>query len=208
MTRPTQSSSFTRICLFAAVAMPVLYFGSQLAAAPFYPGYSFSRDSASMLGTSFSRYPWIFNLGAVFTGIAALVGAIGLYRAFRAATNIVVAWLIGLSVAATGIMSFKAGMFPLPDSRHASWGFLVAFTIVTPLLLLIGVWKQQGATAIRLYLIVSIALILVLFPFMFGMAFTTLLQPGTFQRLFALATFVPVGVVAYSFSRGGRLLRG
>jgi hypothetical membrane protein len=181
--------------------MPLLYFGSQLAAAPFYPGYSFSRDTASMLGTSFSLHPWIFNLGAVLTGIAALVGAIGLYRAFRAATNIVVAWLIGLSVAATGIMSVKAGMFPLPDSRHASWGFLVAFTIVTPLLLLIGVWKHQGATAIRLYLIASLALILVLFPFMFGMVYTTLSQPGTLQRLFALATFVPVGGVAYFFSR-------
>jgi hypothetical protein len=98
-------------------------------------------------------------------------------------------------------MSFKAGLFPLPDSRHASWGFLLALTIVTPLLLLIGVWKHQGATAIRLYLIASLALILVLFPFMFGMVSTTLSQLGTLQRLFALATFVPVGVVAYFFSR-------
>jgi hypothetical membrane protein len=192
MTTPSQGSFFTRRSLIAAVAVPVLYFGSQLAAAPFYPGYSFSRDSASMLGTSFSRYPWIFNLGAVLTGIAALAGATGLYRAFRATSNVVVAWLIALSVSATGLMSVKADMFPLPDSRHACWGFLAAFTIVTPLLLLIGVWKHQGATAIRFYL----ALILVLFPFMFGAVSTTLLHPGTLQRLFALATFVPVGVVA------------
>jgi hypothetical protein len=120
----------------------------------------------------------------------------------------VVAWLIALSVSAIGIMSVKAGTFPLPDSRHASWGFLVAFTIVTPLLLLIGVWKHQGATAIRFYLIASLALILVLFPFMFGVVSTTLLQPGTLQRLFALATFVPVGVVAYFFGGEARVPRG
>lgn len=193
-------NSFTGICLIAAVAMPVLYFGSQVVAAPFYPGYSFSRDTASMLGTSFSRYPWIFNRGAILTGIAALAGAIGLYRAFTGATNVVIASLIGLSVAATGVMSVKAGLFPMPDPRHASWGFLVAFTIATPLLLLIGAWKQP-ATGLRLYLIASIFLILLLFPFLSGMAHTTLLQSGAFQRLFAVATFLPVGVVAHHFRR-------
>jgi len=179
--------------------MPLFYFGSQLAAAPFYPGYSFSRDTASMLGTSFSQHPWIFNVGAILTGTAALLGAIGLYRAFADTTNVVIASIIGLSVAATGVMSVKAGLFPLPDSRHASWGFLVFFTIATPLLLLIGVWKQPRATALRLYLTASIALILALFPFLSGMAHTTLLQPGAFQRLFALATFLPVGIVAHHF---------
>jgi len=192
-------SSFAGLCLIAAVAMPLLYFGSQLAAAPFYPVYSFSRDTASMLGTSFSQHPWIFNVGAIFTGAAALIGAIGLYRAFAGTTNVVIASLIGLSVAATGVMSIKAGLFPMPDSRHASWGFLVFFTIATPLLLLIGVCKRPNTTGLRLYLAASIGLILTLFPFLFGIAHTTLLQPGAFQRLFAIATFLPVGVVAYHF---------
>jgi len=192
-------SSFAGLCLIAAVAMPLFYFGSQLAAAPFYPGYSFSRDTASMLGTSFSQHPWIFNVGAILTGTAALLGAIGLHGAFVATTNVVIAWLIGLSVAATGVMSIKAGLFPLPDSRHASWGFLVFFTIATPLLLLIGVWKRPNTNGLRLYLAASIALIVALFPFLSGMAHTTLLQPGVFQRLFALATFLPVGIVAHHF---------
>jgi hypothetical membrane protein len=50
--------------LYAAIAMPLIYFGTQLIAAPFYPGYSFAQDTASMLGTTTSRQPWIFNLGA------------------------------------------------------------------------------------------------------------------------------------------------
>jgi hypothetical protein len=41
--------------------MPVIFFGTQIAAAPFYPGYSFSQESVSMLGTHFSRHPWMFN---------------------------------------------------------------------------------------------------------------------------------------------------
>jgi len=192
-------SRLAGLFLMAAVAMPLLYFGSQLAAAPFYPGYNFPRDTASMLGTSFSQHPWIFNVGAILTGTAALLGAIGLYRAFADTTNVVLASIIGLSVAATGVMSVKAGLFPLPDSRHASWGFLVFFTIATPLLLLIGVWKRPNTNGLRLYLTASIALILALFPFLSGMAHTTLLQPGVFQRLFALATFLPVGIVAYHF---------
>ena len=60
--------------LYAAIAMPVIYFGTQLVAAPFYPDYSFSRDTASMLGTTDSHHPWIFNLGAMLTGVAGLVG--------------------------------------------------------------------------------------------------------------------------------------
>ena len=187
--------------MFTAMVMPVLYFGTQVAAAPFYPEYSFSRDSASMLGTRLSLHPWIFNLGAILTGVAGLAGAIGLVLAFRTATHAVLVWLIGLSVVATGVMSIKAGIFPMPDPRHASWGFLVYLTIITPLLLLIGLWKQRDASGVRIYLVASIALILLLFPFMFGMASVAWLEPGALQRLFAMATFVPVGVVGYFFKR-------
>jgi hypothetical membrane protein len=61
--------SLTSLCLLAAAAMPVIYFGTQIAAAPFYPGYSFSLQSASMLGTHFSRHPWIFNVDQCLPGL-------------------------------------------------------------------------------------------------------------------------------------------
>lgn len=198
MNEPSESRTFTNVGLIAATAVPVLYFGAQLLAAPFYSGYSFSRNWASMLGSPFSTHPWIFNVGAMLTGVAAILGAVGLYRAFRAKANTVVAWLVGLAVFATGIMSVKAGIFPLPDPRHASWGFLVMFTIVTPLLLLIGVWKMRRLNLLRVYLMASVGLVLLLFPFMSGTISVTWPQGGTFQRLFAIATFVPVGVVGYA----------
>jgi hypothetical protein len=51
--------SQTTLMLWAAFAMPLLYFGVQLMAALFYPGYHFAIDTASMLGTSTSRHPEI-----------------------------------------------------------------------------------------------------------------------------------------------------
>ena len=124
-----------------------------------------------------------------------MFGAVGLAAAFRRTTNIVLALLIGVSVAATGVMSIKAGLFPMPDPRHATWGFLTWLTVATPLLFLLGLWRQRKSTTVRRYLAASTLLILVLLPFLMGSIATVLLPPGTLQRLLAFASFVPVGVV-------------
>jgi hypothetical protein len=63
-----------------------------------------------MLGTHFSRHPWIFNAGEMLTGFAALGAALGLCRFFRRKSNVLLSWLIGFSVACTGVMTLKAGM--------------------------------------------------------------------------------------------------
>ena len=187
--------SVTSLCLLAAVAMPILYFGTQIVAAPFYPGYSFSLQSESMLGTQFSRHPWIFNAGEILSGFAALGAALGLCRVFRRKTHFLLGWLIGLSVACTGVICVKAGMFPMPDPRHNSWGFLLNFMIITPHLMLIGLWKHSHSSVVRAYLIFSIMLLLVL----------SLVAPwlgrGTLQRLIHVTTLVPVGVIGFLFWR-------
>ena len=187
--------SVTSLCLLAAAAMPILYFGTQIVAAPFYPGYSFSLQSESMLGTQFSRHPWIFNAGEILSGFAALGAALGLYRVFRRKTHFLLGWLIGLSVACTGVICVKAGMFPMPDPRHNSWGFLLNFMIITPHLMLIGLWKHSHSSVVRAYLIFSIMLLLVL----------SLVAPwlgrGTLQRLIHVTTLVPVGVIGFLFWR-------
>ena len=187
--------SLTSLCLLAAAATPILYFATQIVAAPFYPGYSFSQQSVSMLGTHFSRYPWIFNTGAMLTGLAALGAALGLYRFFRRKTNILLSWLIGVSVACIGVMSLKSGMFPMPDPRHNSWDLLQNLTIITPHLMLIGLWKRSHSSALRIYLIFSVTFLFLLGPLVswFGR--------GTLQRLIALGTLVPVGIVGFFFWR-------
>jgi hypothetical membrane protein len=193
--------AFTSVCLLAAAAMPVLYFGTQIVAAPFYPGYSFSLLSVSMLGSHFSRHPWIFNVGEMLTGFAALGAALGLYRSFRTKTHALLSWLIALSVACTGVMCLKAAMFPLPDPRHNSWGFLLNFTIIAPHLMLIGIWKQSRSSGLRTYLIFCITFLLLLGLLTSRRNAISWLEDGALQRLIGLATLVPVGVIGFFFWR-------
>ena len=195
------SSPFRQVtiwALYAAIAMPVIYFGTQLVAAPFYPDYSFSQDTASMLGTTESHHPWIFNLGAMLTGVAGLVGAFGLFRALRTVTGTALAGLVALTVVANGVLSVKAGVFPMPDPRHASWQFLMPAIIATPLLLLAALWRQ--GVALRAYLLCNTVALISMVPLMMH-RMAPVFAEGTMQRLFALVVFVPVGVAAYALVR-------
>jgi hypothetical membrane protein len=175
--------------------MPIVFFGTQIAAAPFYPEYSFSHLSISMLGTSISRRPWIFNAGETLTGVTALAAALGLFQVFRRKTNFLFSGLISFAVACIGIMAVKAGTFPMPDPRHNSWELFQNFIIITPHLMLLGLWKQKNSSGLRTYLILCIALLVLLVPL------GSRLGRGTLQRLISAATLVPVGVVGFSFWR-------
>lgn len=183
--------------LYAAIAMPLLYFGTQLAAAPFYPGYSFAQDTASMLGTVDSRHPWVFNLGAALTGVAGVLGAFGLFRALRTVTWTALALFVGLAVLANGVLSLKAGMFPMPDPRHASWQFLMFPILAGPLLLLVALWRQ--GTALRIYFICNAVALLLMVPLMMH-RMAPVFAEGTTQRLLALVVFAPVGVAGYALA--------
>ncbi len=198
-----QSRGFlTRISLASAGYMPVIYYGAQLVAAPFYPGYSFSHEMASTLGTSHSRQPWIFNLALMLTGIAAIIGSFGLYQTFRARSSPWLALLTALAVACTGFASFKAGVFPLPDPRHGSGGFVLSLTLITPLLMLIAIRRRERLQGLRAYLFASVLLLIPIFPLFKGKIIIAGLDAGTLQRLLALVTYVPIGVVGlFFFSR-------
>ncbi len=198
MTSGPQVKLLLRASLISAGCMPIVYYASQFAAAPFYPGYSFSHQVASLLGTSHSQKPWIFNLGLILTGIAAMLGTFGLYRSFRARASLWLSWLIVLCVACTGFASLKAGLFPLPDHRHGTRGFLL-FTIVTPLLMLIAIWDQERLRGLRAYLLFSVLLLVPVVSLFEGKLVISGLGSGTLQRLLALATYVPIGVAGFFF---------
>jgi hypothetical membrane protein len=196
---PQSDRLWIRASLTSAACMPIFYFGMQIAAAPFYPGYSFTHQVASMLGTSDSRHPWIFNGGALLTGIAAIGGSFGLYEAFRTTDDRWLSSLLGVAVAWTGVMSIKAGMFPLPHPRHGTKGLILI--LLTPTLMLIGIGKQGHFPRLRAYLFLST---LLLVPIVFatkGKLTIPGIGWGTLQRLFALAAFVPIGVVGFFLLR-------
>jgi hypothetical membrane protein len=189
---------FLAATLSAGVAVPFLYFGAQLAAAPFYPGYSFMSHTASELGSDESRLPTIFNIGAILTGLATLVAAAGFPPALqRLNANWVLAWLTGIALVSGGVASVNAGWFPMPHPRHDS-GWLGIGLFLTPVLLPATLWTQRSAVALKTYLVASVLLIAVLFPFMSGGAGVDIHgYRGLLQRLFALAVFPPIGVVSF-----------
>jgi hypothetical membrane protein len=196
----SRSTQFlTRIGLASAGLMPIIYFATQLIAAPFYSGYSFTHQYASELGTSVCREPWIFNIGIILTGTAAIVAAFGLFQTFRTITNLRVCSLMALAVAYSGFAAIKSGVYPIPDPRHATVQFGLTAPLLMPLLMLIGTWGKDHLQGLRTYLLFSVALLVPVAIFLKGSSTTTWLAKGTLQRLLALGTYVPVGVVGFYF---------
>ena len=192
----------TLILLRIGMAIPFLYFGLQLIAASFSPGYSFMRNVASELGSDLARYPTPFNRGVMIQGVLTLMASFGFLRALlRLGARPILAWLICLAVAMNGVQSLWAGFFPMPDPRHGGHPLFVIGMILLPFLLTIALWKQSGAL-LRSYLIATMLLIVALFPLMSGMAgLDTHSYKGLLQRLFTLAVFPPIGVGAYFLAK-------
>ena len=186
--------------LLAAVAVPVLYFGVQVIAAPWYPGYKFTTDTASMLGTTASLHPAIFNDGAILVGIAGLFGAAGLFLGLSGAVENWLRLLVALGVFCNGVLSLKAGLFPMPDPRHASWQFLLFPILVTPPLMLAATWR--ASIWLRTYLLVNCVCLLLVMPMMMH-RMAPLWPEGAMQRLFALLVMGPIGIVALVLLRRG-----
>jgi len=191
-------SGAVRFCLGATVAVPILYFGTQLVASPFYPGYSFLRQVASLLGSPNSRHPEIFNAGAIITGVALIAGGYGMYHALRnRRVSPVLSCLAALSMAVVGGTTIQAGIFPLPDHRHTAFGFLVIFLIVLPLILLLALWSQSDARGVRAFLVACCFAVLLIAPLMSHLIVIPGAGAGLLQRIFAAVTFLPIGVVGW-----------
>lgn len=181
------------LMLSAAITVPLLYFGIQLIAVPWYPGYRFATDTASMLGTAASLHPGIFNNGAILDGIAGCFGAAGLFLGLSGVTRNWLRTLVAIGVLSNGILSLKAGLFPMPDPRHASWQFLLLPILITPLLMLVATWRIS--VWLRIYLMVDVACLFLMIPMMMH-RMAPIWPEGATQRLFAFVAMVPIGVVA------------
>jgi hypothetical membrane protein len=195
---------FLRYALACGVAVPTLYFGAQILAAPWYPGFDVLRDGASDLGSPLSRYPIIFNASALVCGACGLVAAPALGLALQARSlGGWLPWLFSVATASAGFGALWAGWYPMPHPRHAEpWPSVGLFflPLLTALLVWRGLWKNQRV--LRIYAWVNLTAFLFLVP---------LLSPlgeglvhgarGLVQRLAAATAFVPIGVVAWSLNR-------
>jgi len=195
-------STATRVGLAAGIATPFLYFGTQLVAAPFYPGYSFLSQVASELGSDRAASPTVFNVGVFLTGIATLLAAFGIGRALRTAgIRPAWVWVVALALISCGAGSINAGFFHLPNPRHNP-GLLGAGMFVLPLVLPLATWKLPHARGLNVYLVGNIVYIAVLAPVMGGaFGLDTHAYQGLLQRLFALTLFLPIGIVSWFLLR-------
>jgi hypothetical membrane protein len=208
-------SRFRLAALRIGVLVPFVYFGIQLIAAPFYPGYSFMNRDASTLGSAGSRCPAIFNLGSILLGMMTLIAAWGFFRALRdSGVNPILTWLISLGVASFGVASINAGIFPLPDPRHTTGVFAIAGigSILLPFLMPVVVSKLHGSRPLRTLLLFNIVALFLLIPIVSGLSQYVLIKAGVpfpryqdflnhsvglVQRILAFITIVPIGIGAY-----------
>ncbi len=103
------------------MAVPFLYYGIQIVAAPYFPDYSFASQAASLLGSERSTHPSIFNVGVIATGIATLLAAAGFFRAlWRLGANPILTWITSIALAGTAISTLWAGYFLLLDREATS----------------------------------------------------------------------------------------
>lgn len=192
----------TRRLLWAAIAVPILYFGTMLAAALFYPGYSHVTQYASELGSSSARYPSIFNTGVVLTGLAAVASGFAVRAAVAALGGLrMLALASAICLALFGVSLVLGGLFPMPDPRHGGFGLGLAVH-VAPFALAASLWRQAELRSLTRYLVANGIIMLVLFAIMMGVgALVTRSNVGLFQRAYALTIFPWIGVAGVALRR-------
>ena len=185
-----------RLALGAGIALPLVYFGVQALAAPFYPGFSLIGTTASALGSPQSRLPGLLNTGAVLCGLLGLGAAAGYGGALRRLR--VGVWptaLLVLALVLGALGNLWAGVFPQPDPRHVRNPFTPGL-LLTPPLLLWALWRPAPA-ALRAGLILALLALGGLAAVLSGaLPLERAGQDGLWQRLLAITVFVPVGVGA------------
>jgi hypothetical membrane protein len=191
------------------IAVPLLYYGVQVVAAPFFSGFSFLGTTASELGSDGSRLPSIFNTGAILVGISAILAAVGYVRALlKLGAHPILAWITSIDVAATGLSSLWAGIFPLPDPRHGGHPTLLFAMLLLPFIMATTFWTLGASRSLKAYFAATIGLLLVMFPVMMGMTgLDTHRYQGLLQRIFALTVFPPIAVGALVLARRVILIR-
>ncbi|UVI33459.1 DUF998 domain-containing protein [Paenibacillus spongiae] len=197
-----KARSGTEALLRVGMAIPFLYFGIPAIAAPFYPGYSFIRNTASHLGSNHAVYPLPVNAAIILLGIATLIAAFGFLRAFlRLGTHPFLAWLTSIAVFSNGLGTLLSGIFPSPDPRHGGgiWGI---GTFLLPLIFAIVLWKQSDSRIWKGYLAANLLLFAIMIPIMSGMVeIDKSMIRGLLQRILAFTAFTPIGVGAYMLQK-------
>ena len=199
----------SRWLLACGVAVPFLYFATLGLGGWLTDGYSHVSQYASELGITGSPAAGLFNGGIVLTGLATLLGAIGLFVATRDA-GAGRPWppLAALCTGLFGVGLVFGGVFPMPDPRHGGFGLGMAVHLA-PFFLALALRGDPGRKGLRRYLVVNGVLMLLLLAPMMGVGgLVTRANVGAFQRAYALAMFSWIGVASWALLRSSTPRRG
>ena len=193
---------FVKMSLIAGMAVPVLYFGTLLLSALFYPGYSHVSQYASELGSAAAPYPYVFNTGIILAGLSSILAGLGLFLVLRWQTGApLLPALFGLCLVLFGVSFVMGGAFPMPDERHGGYGLGLGIH-VAPLLLALALWKDKALRTLNQYLSVTALLMLALFAIMMGVGgLVTRANVGIWQRTYVLFMLPWIGVASFYLNR-------
>lgn len=191
----------TKGSLACGIAVPFVYFGSQMLAAQASSGYDWHQQLASELGAGRRASADLFNTGMFIAGGATVLAAYGFLRVLRRTTPLW-AWVVAACLVSSGGATLWAAAHPLPSVFHnpGLWGI---GTLLFPAALA-GAFARDGpAGGARFYLLLSFtaaaALLLLIHFSMLPAA-----PPGLLQRIAAACVYPPVAVGAYTLLRPRR----
>lgn len=198
-----------RFLLWAAVSVPLLYFGAQLLAVPCFANYSVFTVTASELGSERSTCPAIFNVGAVLTGTAAVLGACGLWLSLgRFGMSRLPSALIAACVSWAGLAFAWGGLHPLPSPVHEP-ALLGAGIFATPFAAALVAWRLPDARLLLVSLLFNLLVFAAVGVVMTGTTAIDLQSYGAlFKKLFAAICLFPVAAIGLALLRRVRRKAG
>lgn len=194
-----------RTLLIGGVAVPFLYFASQIAAVLLNPGYNLASQQPSELGCCNANLSVVANVGFVATGVAAILGGLGLFAGLRRlGGNVVIAALAGLGLALFGIAMTMSGVFPLPNPLHYGFGLMLA-GILAPFF---GALAFKNGGAARWIVLCGFVASLVIVALSLGIGgIVSETNVGLFARALALVAFPTISYLCWSVMQGTKAAR-
>lgn len=185
-----------RPLLIGGVAVPFVYFASQAAAILLNPGYNLASQQPSELGCCNANLTAVANVGFMATGVAAILGGLGLFIGLRrVGGNVLLAAMAGVGLVLFGVAMTMSGLFPLPSPLHYGFGFMLA-GILAPAF---GVLAFKDGGASRWIVFAGFVASLVIVALSLGLGgIVSEANVGLFARALALIAFPTIAYLCWS----------
>lgn len=187
-----------KVLPLALIAIPILYYFALIIGAATYPGYSHVTNYASELGAADAPYPWLFNVGIMLAGAAAILAAFLIPKSLpEIGAKRLWSVIAAISLALWGASMIMGGSFPMPDERHGAFGLGLVAPLI-PLFVLLALRPIEDSRGMQVFLAIVFLASVVMLSIMFGVGeLVTRANVGIYQRLNTAASipwFAVLGV--------------